>query len=100
VGIAGAGAAGGLFARARLPSAPAIVRATTLAICGALLTAFFDLLTNLAGGVVYGQLRATLIGGIPFALFHIGTNVALFALIGTPLVAVFQRYRRRLLSPS
>lgn len=75
---------------------PAAPRAFALTGAGAVLTALYDLLTNLASGVVYGQMRVVLIGGIPFALWHIGTNAALFAMIGTPVVAVFARYRSRL----
>ena len=45
-----------------------------------------------------GQIKATLIGGIPFSLFHIATNVAMFAVVGAPLVVVFARYRERLSS--
>jgi uncharacterized membrane protein len=69
-----------------------------LAVTGALLTVFFDLITNVATGLLFGQIRATLIGGVPFALLHVGSNVALFALLGTPLIAVFARYRARLSS--
>ena len=98
IGESSAGAAGGLAARAGLPGRSPPARAVTLAIAGAGLTAWFDLITNLAGGVVYGKLRATLIGGIPFSLWHIGTNVALFAIAGTPLVTVFAHYRSRLSS--
>ena len=66
--------------------------------CGAGLTALYDVMTNLATGIVLGPTRAVLIGGIPFALWHIGTNAALFATVGTPIVAVFARYRSRLFS--
>jgi hypothetical protein len=93
-----AGTAGGLLAG--MARWPLPLRATTLAVTGALITAAYDLLTNLASGVVYGQMRATLIGGIPFALWHIGTNAALFAVIGTPVVAVFARYRSRFSQPA
>ena len=93
-----AGIAGGLCARAGLAERPARVRALLLALLALPLTAFFDLLTNLASAVIYGQMRVWLIQGIPFALWHTGSNVALFALLGTPLVAVFARYRARLSS--
>ena len=69
-----------------------------MAAAGLILTACFDFITNLATGIVFGQVRATLIGGIPFSLFHIATNVAVFAALGAPLVAVFARYRERLSS--
>jgi uncharacterized membrane protein len=92
------GAAGGAFAWAGLAGRGIVARGGTLAVCGLALTACFDLITNLATGIVFGQLKATLIGGIPFSLLHIGTNVAMFAAVGTPLVAVFSRYRERLSS--
>jgi membrane protease YdiL (CAAX protease family) len=43
-----------------------------------------------------GQIRASLIAGIPFSLWHIGYNVLLFVALGTALVAVFARYAERL----
>ena len=95
-GIAASGLAGGLAARAGLASRGPALRAAALAAIAIGVTAGFDLLTNLAAGVVYGQMKLTLIGGIPFSLVHIATNVALFAVVGTPLVAVFAHYRSRL----
>ena len=62
------------------------------------LTVWFDLVTNVATGLVVGQMRVVLLQGIPFALWHSVTNVLLFALLGTPLVGVFGRYRARLSS--
>lgn len=97
-GLALAGLAGGVAARLGLPALKPPARAAALAATGAAITAVFDLVTNLATGVVYGQMMPTLIGGIPFALVHIGTNVALFAALGTPLAAVFAHYRSRLSS--
>ena len=94
VGEGLAGLSGGWVAgRAARPSR---TTALLLAAIGAALTAVYDLITNLASGVVYGQWRAVLISGIPFALWHIGTNAALFAIVGTPLAAVCARYRSRL----
>jgi len=99
-GMALAGMAGGWAARAGVPARPAGRRALLLAPVGLGLTAVFDLLTNLATGVVYGQMRVILMGGIPFSLWHIGTNVLLFSAIGTPLVGLFAHYRLRLSSSS
>jgi uncharacterized membrane protein len=98
LGEAAAGLGGAWFAAARLPERAIPVRATALALAAVMLTMFYDFITNLATGVLFGQIRATLIGGIPFALFHTATNAALFALIGTPLSAVFWQYRQRLSS--
>jgi hypothetical protein len=97
-GLALAGVAGGLAVKVGVPGWSPPVRAVWLAVAAFCVTAIFDLLTNVAGGVVYGQMKLTLAGGIPFALIHIGTNVMLFAAIGTPLTSVFAHYRSRLSS--
>lgn len=93
-----AGLAGAAFAAAGLAAAPIPWRAVLLGVTGGALTVCYDFITNLATGILFGQLRATLVGGIPFALWHIGTNVALFATLGVPLAGVFQHYRSRLSS--
>jgi len=98
VGEAVAGAAGGVIAALGIAKSPAPLRAATLALSGAIVTLFFDLVTNLATGFLLGQVRLTLLGGIPFSLWHVGTNVALFAAIGTPLVGALSHYRLRLSS--
>jgi hypothetical protein len=95
-GVAAAGVGGALFRRLGLHERGPGVRAATLAIAALVLTAWFDLLTNLATGVVMGQIGASMIAGIPFALWHIGYNVVLFVALGTALVAVFARYAERL----
>ena len=96
VGIAVAGVAGGWYARAGLPGRSARARAGTLVVVAVIVTAVFDLVTNVATGIVFGQMKTWLIAGIPFSLWHIGYNVLLFAAVGTPLVAVFARYSARL----
>lgn len=93
-----AGLAGAACAASGLPARGLVTRALVLGVTGAVLTAVYDLLTNLATGVLFGQVRLTLIGGIPFALWHMATNTALFAGLGGPLVGVLARYRQRLLS--
>jgi hypothetical protein len=100
VGMMAAGLAGGIAGALRLPALPVPVRAALLAGVAAIVTVWFDLVTNLATGVLFGQMRATLIGGIPFALWHLFWNVVLFVVAGTPLVAVFARYRARLMEPA
>jgi hypothetical protein len=98
LGMALAGWAGAFAARIRLPERSARVRAVWLAAIAIPVTLFFDLVTNAATGVVFGQMRLTLIAGIPFSLWHVGYNIALFAALGTPLVAVCWRYAARLSS--
>jgi hypothetical protein len=98
VGQIPAGFAGGIFAALGLQGRPVAVRGVALAGSALVLTFWFDLVTNVATGLVFGQMRVVLLQGIPFALWHTGSNVLLFALLGTPLVAVFGRYRARLSS--
>ena len=93
-----AGLAGGLFGTLGLHARRAAVRGAALAVLALLLTLWFDLVTNLATGLVLGQMRIVLLQGIPFALWHTGSNLLLFVLLGTPLAAVFGRYRARLSS--
>lgn len=98
VGEVAAGLAGAAFGAAGLAGRDLRLRAVVLAAIAILATAFFDLITNLASGVVFGQMRLTLLGGIPFSLWHIGWNVVLFVVLGTPLSGVFAHYRARLSS--
>lgn len=92
------GATGGLAARMGLGRARLWVRIATLVVLGVVLTAVFDTITNVATGILFGQMRATLIGGIPFALWHMATNAGLFGTLGAPLVGVLESYRSRLSS--
>jgi hypothetical protein len=96
IGAALSGVAGALCIGVARRSVAA--RVVVLGLVGAVLTLVFDLLTNLASGVVFGQMRVILLGGIPFALWHIATNTALFAAVGPVLVPVLARYRERLSS--
>ncbi len=95
-GNALSGMAGAIFARLGWASRPAPARAVVLVGFAILVTASYDLLTNVATGLVFGQMRTWLLAGIPFALWHIGYNAVLFATLGTPLTAVFARYAQRL----
>ena len=96
VGEMAAGVAGGLLGASGVAGLGVGARAGILAVTGALVTLCFDLVTNLATGILLGQIRLTLLGGIPFSLWHIASNVALFAAVGTPLAAVLAHYRSRL----
>lgn len=98
LGMALPGVAGGWAMRLGIPARGITGRIAFLVPAAVVVTLWFDLLTNLASGLVYGQLGAILIGGIPFALIHVGTNALLFAVLGVPLVPVFARYRSRLSS--
>jgi hypothetical protein len=96
LGQALSGVAGAWYARIGLTERSAATRGITLALMALFLTAIYDVLTNLATGLVLGQIRYWLLAGIPFSLWHIGYNVLLFVAIGTPLVAVCKRYAARL----
>lgn len=90
------GLGGAAFAALGFTEARPLLRAALLASFGIILTACYDLVTNLATGLVLGPMRATLLGGIPFALFHMGTNAVLFATLGVALTGALKRYRARL----
>jgi hypothetical protein len=91
-----AGLAGGWMSRLGIGRAPMPVRVSVLAATGFVITAFYDALTNLATGVLFGQMRATLMGGVPFALWHMGSNAVLFGALGAPLAGMLETYRSRL----
>ncbi len=97
-GAALAGLAGAWAARLGVPERSARTRAIVLVGIAVPLTAVYDLLTNLATGVLLGQIVITLKMGVLFSLWHIGYNAALFAVLGTPLVGVCGRYAARLSS--
>jgi len=98
VGEAGYAVAGGVLARLEVPSYGPLVRAAALAVAAVATTVWFDLLTNLATAWMLGQLRATMIGGIPFALLHLAWNLIAFVAVGAALLPVLARYRARLSS--
>ncbi len=95
-GEAAAGMAGGAVRGMHLERRPAALRVAVMASCALVLTLFFDLITNLAGGWIYGQMRIMLLAGIPLSLWHVATNLALFVALGAPLLGVVARYAARL----
>ena len=97
-GLSGAG--GALFARLSGPRWPVPARVAGLVVAAIFLTALYDLMTNVATGLVFGQMLSWLVAGIPFSLWHIAFNAVLFAVLGTPLTAVLSRYGERLSAPS
>ena len=98
IGESGYVLGGGLLAALGLARWPLALRMAALGAAALPLTLFFDLITNLATGLLYGQQRVILLGGIPFALVHLAGNAVLFAGVGAPLAAVLARYRERLSS--
>jgi hypothetical protein len=99
-GMALAAAAGALFAAMRGPCWNPMWRIPALAVAGALVTMVFDVLTNAATGIAYGQVRVWLLQGLPWMLGHVTWNAIIFAAVGTPLSGVFGHYRARLSSPA
>ncbi|MFN0151471.1 MAG: hypothetical protein ACKVU1_12280, partial [bacterium] len=92
MGIAGALTGPVLARRFSVPP-----RAAALALVGAVLTLAHDLITNFATVVTMGALANPLpvfVAGVPFALVHIASNAAVFAVVGTPLVARLARAPR------
>jgi hypothetical protein len=63
---------------------------STLISAGAAVTIFFDFITNLAfpimAGFSFSQTLLTLAAGVPFALLHLGSNIAVFILFVSPLL--------------
>src|SRR5207244_13404981 len=96
LGCALNGLGGAVFARMGGPGWPVAWRAFGLGVFALVLTALYDLLTNVATGLVFGQMRYCVIAGIPVSLWHIGFNVALFVTLGVPLAGVLGRYAQRL----
>lgn len=76
------GAIGGLagLQHSRLPISHWLDR-TLLVLIGVIVTAIFDLLTNLAMAWVIGPFWAVMAAAIPFSALHIASNALLFALI-------------------
>lgn len=81
LGMGMIGFAGGLFG-SRLVRLGRFRALVMLAVLGFLLTALFDVLTNLALGVHLGSIGPTLVGGVLFAAAHIVSNAILFAVLG------------------
>jgi hypothetical protein len=69
-----------------------------MVVIGAIVTAIFDAVTNLATGILFGQIRATLMAGLAFSAWHVATNALLFGLVGAPLLGALEPYRSRLSS--
>lgn len=96
VGGAWVGLLGGLFRPWLLrPSgaSPAPFLRTLLLLAAALLaTGGYDLLTNVAQGIVFGSVPVTLAAGILPAAQHLASNLVLFALLGGLLLPWLGRY--------
>jgi hypothetical protein len=76
------GAVGGLWARL----GTAALSPVLLGLAGALVTAVYDVVTNVAIGISFSQVVPTLIAGIPLSLVHVLANALIFALGGPYLL--------------
>jgi hypothetical protein len=66
---------------------PGVAAQSALLVAAAILsTVTYDLLTNLAQGIVFGSIPVTLAAGVVPAAQHLASNLALFVLIGNMLV--------------
>jgi len=85
------GASGALL-RARLVwSGGRSAAGALLLVLGIVLTGIYDVATNVAYGLVIGQVRATLAMGVPFLLTHVVSNAVIFVVIGVPLLEMLRR---------
>lgn len=91
---------GALFARLDGPRWPVRRRALALGAFGALLKIVFDVMTNVATGLVFGQVRVWLLQGMVWTVWGALWDMTIFAALGTPLTGVFAHYRARLSSPA
>ncbi len=89
VGMAAAGLLGA-FTRRLTGDKTGFLFSAIVVSMGALITLFFDLITNLAyplaAGFSVSQTMVTLVMGVPFAVIHIGSNAVVFALLVVPLL--------------
>jgi len=99
-GMAFVALAGAAFARLGGPAWPQGRRALALGAIGALLKIVFDVVTNVATGLVFGQMRVWLLQGMVWTAWGALWDMTIFAALGTPLTGVFAHYRARLSSPA
>jgi hypothetical protein len=97
LGGAWVGFLGGLFRRWMLPAGdgpepPPLPRTLLLFAGGLLATAGYDLLTNIAQGIVFGSIPVTLLAGALPAAQHLASNLVLFGLLGGFLLPWLRRY--------
>jgi hypothetical protein len=91
VGFTALGASGSLLRSRAAWSGGRVTAAVFLVVVGATLTALYDLATNAAFGLVIGQVRATVLAGLPFLGIHVVSNAAIFLVVGVPLLVLLRR---------
>lgn len=90
-GFALVGAGGALVRPNAVWSRGPVPVAALLGVLGAVLTAAYDIATNTAFGWIIGQVRATVLLGIPFLVIHVVSNAVIFAVVGSALLSVLRR---------
>ncbi len=94
MGVCAAPIAGYLLRRCEGKSLMDRILLVTVAV---VVTLWYDLLSNLAYPLTAGfdmkGIMVTLIGGVPFSLIHISTNIAIFLLVAPLLMNVVRPYR-------
>jgi hypothetical protein len=83
VGALGGAAGSWLFLPRGRASVHGAGRTALLLASGVVATLLYDLLTNLAQGIVFGSIPATLVLGAVPAAQHIASNAAIFAVVGS-----------------
>jgi uncharacterized membrane protein len=99
-GMALFGAAGGRLGE-RIAAAPAAAAVPLGAAAGLALTLVYDLLTNVGTVAVMGAWSdpaPVILGGIAWGVWHLVSNVALFAVVAPPLLRAIRRRQRGALS--
>lgn len=78
-------------AAGRDPRSNTLLFAAVVGFFGLILTAIYDLLTNLAVAFVMGQFLPVMFAAIPFTLIHIASNLAIFAVLSPVLQKLSKR---------
>lgn len=97
LGRAFVGLTGGWAARLGLPRAAA-GRAAALVAWAAAGALFYDAITNVGTGLVFGALVPSLVMGAPWALAHLLSNAAVYAVVGVPLTVALDTRRGALVA--
>lgn len=97
IGRAFVGLTGGWAASLGLPRSTGL-RAAVLVAWAAAGAVFYDFLTNFASGLVFGALVPSLVMGVPWALAHLLSNAAVYAVVGAPLTTALDVRRGALVA--
>jgi hypothetical protein len=65
--------------------------ALLLAACGAILTLWYDITTNLAFAIVFGPFWPSFIGGLGFGVIHLISNTVIFGFSSLIIYRIWKR---------